>query len=66
MSYLYRWFEWDFPESKESCKLALKSSGKKLAQLEDVGLQLALAFNTEGSMLATGGEVDVFPHTYFL
>ncbi|XP_073110254.1 SEC12-like protein 2 isoform X2 [Elaeis guineensis] len=51
-----RWFAWDFPESKESHKLALKSSGKKLAQLEDVGLQLALAFNTEGLMLATGGE----------
>lgn len=51
-----RWFEWDFPESKESHKLALKSSRKKLAQLEDVELQLALAFNAEGSMLATGGE----------
>ncbi|EHA8588065.1 SEC12-like protein 2 [Cocos nucifera] len=51
-----RWFEWDFLESKESHKLALKSSEKKLSQLEEDGLQLAVAFNAEGSMLATGGE----------
>ncbi|XP_008782191.2 SEC12-like protein 2 [Phoenix dactylifera] len=51
-----RWFEWDFPERKESHKLALKSSEKKLSQLVEDGLQLAVAFNAEGSMLATGGE----------
>ncbi|XP_008795179.1 SEC12-like protein 2 isoform X2 [Phoenix dactylifera] len=51
-----RWFEWDFPESRESHKLALKSSEKKMAPLEDGGLQLALTFNAEGSTLATGGE----------
>ncbi|XP_058069059.1 SEC12-like protein 2 isoform X2 [Magnolia sinica] len=51
-----RWFEWDIPESKEVQKMALKSSGKVLTELEDVGLQLALTFNAEGSILASGGE----------
>ncbi|XP_022151705.1 SEC12-like protein 2 [Momordica charantia] len=37
-------------------KLGLKLSQEVLSQLEDVGLQLALAFNNEGSLLATGGE----------
>nr|CAD1822549.1 unnamed protein product [Ananas comosus var. bracteatus] len=41
---------------KELHNLALKSSGKILQPLEDVGLQLALSFNEEGSLLATGGE----------
>ncbi|CAD5177822.1 unnamed protein product [Musa acuminata subsp. malaccensis] len=51
-----RWFDWDVPESKKTYKLALKSSAKILTPLEDVGLQLALAFDAEGSILATGGE----------
>ncbi|URE08614.1 Adaptor complexes medium subunit family [Musa troglodytarum] len=51
-----RWFDWDIPESKKTYKLALKSSAKILTPLEDVGLQLALAFDAEGSILATGGE----------
>lgn len=53
----FRWFEWDLLEGKELHNLALKSSGKILQPLEDVGLQLALSFNEEGSLLATGGEV---------
>ncbi|KAJ8642788.1 hypothetical protein MRB53_004536 [Persea americana] len=51
-----RWFEWDVSDSMEAQKLALKSSEQTMTQLEDVGLQLALTFNTEGSLLATGGE----------
>ncbi|KAK1313698.1 SEC12-like protein 2 [Acorus calamus] len=51
-----RWFEWDVPRDVESCNLGLRSSDKTLTQLENVGLQLALAFNTDGSMLASGGE----------
>eukprot|EP00262_Sarcandra_glabra_P012780 TRINITY_DN3369_c0_g1_i1.p1 TRINITY_DN3369_c0_g1~~TRINITY_DN3369_c0_g1_i1.p1 ORF type:complete len:404 (+),score=67.89 TRINITY_DN3369_c0_g1_i1:81-1292(+) len=51
-----RWFEWKFPESMETHKLVLESSGRMLTQLEDVGLQLALTFDTEGSLLAAGGE----------
>ncbi|KAJ0971458.1 hypothetical protein J5N97_019417 [Dioscorea zingiberensis] len=50
-----RWFEWNFP-GKKVHNLALKSSEKKLTTLEGAGLQLALAFNAEGSTLATGGE----------
>lgn len=49
-----RWFEWDISGTDET--VAMKSSEKTLTQLEDVGLQLALAFNAEGSILATGGE----------
>jgi hypothetical protein len=41
-----------------------------LTPLEDVGQQLALAFNYEGSALAAGGEVDIIFHilqtTYLL
>ncbi|KAF9594929.1 hypothetical protein IFM89_035493 [Coptis chinensis] len=51
-----RWFEWDVPESSEKHKVDLKSSEKMLTQLEDVGQQLAVTFNAEGSALAVGGE----------
>nr|QEE59968.1 prolactin regulatory element-binding protein [Betula platyphylla] len=51
-----RWFEWYGEKSEEAHKLGLKSSDKVLTQLEDVGQQLALAFNNEGSALAAGGE----------
>lgn len=37
--------------------LGLKLSQEVLSPLEDVGQQLSLAFNNEGSLLATGGEV---------
>ena len=37
----------------------MKSSEKILTELEDVGMQLALAFNAEGSVLAAGGEVNI-------
>ncbi|XP_057801873.1 SEC12-like protein 2 isoform X1 [Salvia miltiorrhiza] len=47
-----RWFEWD----SNGQTLRLKSSEKVLKPLEDVGLQLALTFNTEGNLLAVGGE----------
>ncbi|KAG9454441.1 hypothetical protein H6P81_007345 [Aristolochia fimbriata] len=51
-----KWFEWDMPSGADSHKLALKSSEKLLGPLENVGLQLALSFNLEGSILAAGGE----------
>ncbi|XP_038986496.1 SEC12-like protein 2 [Phoenix dactylifera] len=53
----FRWtvFEWDFPERKESHKLALKSSEKKLSQLVEDGLQLAVAFNARRFNASTGG-----------
>ncbi|TXG54645.1 hypothetical protein EZV62_019901 [Acer yangbiense] len=53
---LYRFFEWDEVKSAEVHKLGLKESEKVLSQLENVGQQLVLAFNSKGSILATGGE----------
>jgi len=53
-----RWFDWDYQnKSSEIHKLSLKLSDKVLTQLEDVGQQLALAFNNDGTALAAGGEV---------
>ncbi|KAL7240235.1 hypothetical protein ACSBR2_005993 [Camellia fascicularis] len=51
-----RWFEWDPVKSTDVQKLGLKSSDKVLDKLEDIGQQLALTFNNEGSLLALGGE----------
>lgn len=60
MSSLCRFFEWDEVEDNEDHKLGLKSSEKVLTQLEDVGQQLALVFNSDSSVLAVGGEVERF------
>ncbi|CAL5338919.1 unnamed protein product [Camellia sinensis] len=51
-----RWFEWDPVKGTDVQKLGLKSSDKVLDKLEDIGQQLALTFNNEGSVLALGGE----------
>ncbi|KAL3631128.1 hypothetical protein CASFOL_024112 [Castilleja foliolosa] len=51
-----RWFEWDSTTSTEEHTLSLKSSEISLEKLEDVGQQLAMTFNNEGSLLAVGGE----------
>ncbi|XP_074330611.1 SEC12-like protein 2 [Apium graveolens] len=51
-----RWFEWDEVKSDDVCGWGLKSSEKILSQLEDIGQQLALTFDDEGSALAVGGE----------
>lgn len=64
MCYPCRWFDWDF-QTDENRSLGLRSSEKVLEPLEDVGQQLALTFNDEGSLLAVGGEVDIFPLNYF-
>ncbi|KAF3626824.1 SEC12-like protein 2 [Capsicum annuum] len=50
-----RWFDWDIQRA-ENRALGLKSSERVLEPLEDVGQQLALAFNNDGSLLAVGGE----------
>jgi len=52
-----RWFDWDQNENTEINKLGLKVSEKLLTQLDNVGQQLALAFNNDGTTLAAGGEV---------
>jgi len=60
-----RWFEWDGEKIEEAHKLGLKSSDKVLTKLEDVGEQLALAFNNEGSALAAGGDVGTVFQLFF-
>ena len=52
-------FEWDEQEGAEVHKLGIKVSEKVLTQLENVGQQLALKFNSEGSALAVGSEVKI-------
>ncbi|KAL8157564.1 hypothetical protein AgCh_002318 [Apium graveolens] len=54
-----RWFEWDAIENDGVPGWSLKSSEKIFQQLEDVGQQLALTFDDEGSVLAVGGEVGI-------
>ncbi|KAG5558585.1 hypothetical protein RHGRI_008509 [Rhododendron griersonianum] len=51
-----RCFEWDTVKSTDGKKLGLKPSDKVIDELEDVGQQLALIFNNDGSVLALGGE----------
>ncbi|WCJ33552.1 Transducin/WD40 repeat-like superfamily protein [Euphorbia peplus] len=51
-----RFFEWDLVKENESYKIELKESEKELTKLEDIGQQLALAFNSDSSVLAVGGE----------
>ncbi|KAE8784004.1 SEC12-like protein 2 [Hordeum vulgare] len=43
-------------EGDDPCSLVLRSDQEALVKLNDVGLQLALSFSGEGSVLATGGE----------
>ncbi|KAK9276211.1 hypothetical protein L1049_005742 [Liquidambar formosana] len=43
------WYEWDEVKSAGVHNLGLKLSKKVLTQLEDVGIQLALRFNNDGS-----------------
>ncbi|KAL3501882.1 hypothetical protein ACH5RR_036331 [Cinchona calisaya] len=51
-----RWYEWAAAEGADGHALDLRSSERILNHLEDVGQQLSLTFNSEGSLLATGGE----------
>lgn len=53
-------FKLDIKKDARVHKIELKPSQDVLSHLEDVGLQLALTFNNEGSLLATGGEVRIF------
>ncbi|KAK4758732.1 hypothetical protein SAY87_020033 [Trapa incisa] len=51
-----RVFELDKSNTAETHKLQIKTSEKVLKQLENIGQQLALVFNKDGSALAAGGE----------
>ncbi|XP_057460788.1 uncharacterized protein LOC130751246 isoform X2 [Actinidia eriantha] len=52
-------FEFDAVRSSEVQKLGLKPSEKVFDKLENIGQQLALTFNKEGSLFALGGEVEI-------
>ncbi|XP_044491672.1 SEC12-like protein 2 [Mangifera indica] len=51
-----RLFEWGEDKSDKVHKLGVKGSEKVLSPLDNVGQQLALAFDSDGSTLAAGGE----------
>ncbi|CAN1139614.1 SEC12-like protein 2 [Linum perenne] len=51
-----RFFKWDETEENGTHKLGVKESEKSLDQLQDVGQQLALVYDTDCSTLAVGGE----------
>ena len=51
-------YRWESQEGDEPRKLALEPDHEALTDLKDVGLQLAVSFSEEGSILATGGEVS--------
>ncbi|VAI92121.1 unnamed protein product [Triticum turgidum subsp. durum] len=51
-----RLVRWESPEGEDRHSLVLISDQEALVKLKDVGLQLAVAFSGEGSLLATGGE----------
>ncbi|KAJ1276347.1 hypothetical protein BS78_05G207900 [Paspalum vaginatum] len=51
-----RLYRWESQEGKGPHNLALEPDQDALAELKDVGLQLAAAFSGEGSVFAIGGE----------
>ncbi|XP_044363767.1 SEC12-like protein 2 isoform X1 [Triticum aestivum] len=51
-----RLVRWESPEGDDQHSLVLRSDQEALVKLNDVGLQLAVSFSGEGSILATGGE----------
>ena len=61
-----RWFEWNKNTTEENNSIGLKVSEKVFSELEDVGQQLALAFDNDGTMLAVGGEVKLLVMTFSL
>ena len=58
MCHLHRLVRWESPEGDDPHSLVLRSDQEALVKLNDVGLQLAVSFSGEGSILATGGEVN--------
>jgi hypothetical protein len=65
MCHVYRLLRWELPEGEDPHRLELRSDEEALVTLSDVGLQLAVSFSEAGSLLATGGEVNECPVTYF-
>lgn len=61
---LCRLFEWDEVENTEIHRLGVKISEKVLSQLENVGQQLALTFDSEGTIFAAGSEVEILHFSF--
>ncbi|KAL6620013.1 hypothetical protein ACP70R_035152 [Stipagrostis hirtigluma subsp. patula] len=51
-----RLYRWKTQEGEEPQKLALQFDEEALVELKDIGLQLAVSFSVEGSILAIGGD----------
>ncbi|EEE68469.1 hypothetical protein OsJ_26867 [Oryza sativa Japonica Group] len=51
-----RLFRWESQEGEGPDNIALRADQEALTELSDAGLQLAVSFSGEGSILATGGE----------
>ncbi|KAJ3669357.1 hypothetical protein LUZ60_011307 [Juncus effusus] len=52
-----RLYKWELTEDEENINnIQLIPAEEELTQFENIGLQLGLCFNAEGSVLATGGE----------
>uniref|UniRef100_A0A0D3HNX7 Anaphase-promoting complex subunit 4-like WD40 domain-containing protein n=1 Tax=Oryza barthii TaxID=65489 RepID=A0A0D3HNX7_9ORYZ len=51
-----RLFQWESQEGEGPDNIALRADQEALTELSDAGLQLAVSFSGEGSILATGGE----------
>lgn len=54
---IHRLFDWENIMRPREDNQAGEESEEVIKELRDVGQQLALAFNQEGSVLAVGGEV---------
>jgi hypothetical protein len=61
MEHSCRLYKWQLNEENESHELDLNCEEEALAELKDVGSQLAVSFSGEGSILVTGGEVSGYP-----
>jgi hypothetical protein len=61
MEHSCRLYKWESNKENESHELDLNCEEEALAELKDVGSQLAVSFSGEGSILATGGEVSRYP-----
>lgn len=54
---IHRLFDWEEIMNSGEDNQAGEESREVIKELRDVGQQLALAFNQEGSVIAAGGEV---------
>jgi prolactin regulatory element-binding protein len=53
-------YRWESQEGEGLQNLSLEPDQEALAELKEDGLQLAISFSQEGSILAIGGEVSSY------